>query len=144
MAAFAEKVKAARSELGMTQTELGRETGVSLRTILDYEKGKKFPRQSTMLKLAKALKVSVKFLTDESCDDPLDGITRDGYIADARERYGASGAKDMDELLEANCTFFAGGDISQDQKDAFFEAVMTAYVMSKEAARVKFSRKKNN
>ena len=51
MATFSEKVKHARSELGLTQAELGEAAGVSLRTILDYEKGKKVPRQSTLLKL---------------------------------------------------------------------------------------------
>ena len=65
MATFSEKVKHARSELGLTQAELGEAAGVSLRTILDYEKGKKVPRQSTLLKLAAALKVSSRFLTDE-------------------------------------------------------------------------------
>ena len=36
---------------------------------------------------------------------------------------------------------FAGGELSQDQKDAFFEAVMKAYITCKEEARVKFGRK---
>ena len=75
MATFPEKVKHARSELGLTQAELGEATGVSLRTILDYEKGKKVPRQATLLKLARALKVSSRFLTDDSCDDPMTAAT---------------------------------------------------------------------
>ncbi len=142
MATFAEKVKTARSELEMTQSELGEATGVSLRTILDYEKGKKVPRQSTLLKLAKALKVSSRFLSDESCDDPLADIEKDGYITEARDRYGARGVRDLDKLLAENAAVFAGGELSQDQKDQFFQAVMTAYVTSKEAAKETFSRKK--
>ena len=142
MATFAEKVKTARSELEMTQSELGEATGVSLRTILDYEKGKKVPRQSTLLKLAKALKVSSRFLSDESCDDPLADIQKDGYITEARDRYGARGVRDLDRLLAENAAVFAGGELSQDQKDQFFQAVMTAYVTSKEAAKETFSRKK--
>ncbi len=142
MATFAEKVKTARSELEMTQSELGEATGVSLRTILDYEKGKKVPRQSTLLKLAKALKVSSRFLSDESCDDPLADIEKDGYITEARDRYGARGVRDLDRLLAENAAVFAGGELSQDQKDQFFQAVMTAYVTSKEAAKETFSRKK--
>ena len=142
MATFAEKVKTARSELEMTQSELGEATGVSLRTILDYEKGKKVPRQSTLLKLAKALKVSSRFLSDESCDDPLADIEKDGYITEARDRCGARGVRDLDRLLAENAAVFAGGELSQDQKDQFFQAVMTAYVTSKEAAKETFSRKK--
>ena len=142
MATFAEKVLAARSELGLTQSGLGEAAGVSLRTILDYEKGKKMPRQATLLKLAKALQVSTRFLTDESCDDPLADIEKDGFIAEARERYGARGARDVDRLLDENVALFAGGELSQEQKDKFFNAIMTAYVTSKEAAKETFGRKK--
>ena len=140
MALFAEKVKTARSELGLTQSELGEAAGVSLRTILDYEKGKKVPRQSTMLRLAKALKVSVKFLTDDTCNDPLADIEKDGYIEEARQRYGAAGGRDVEKLLADNAALFAGGELSQDQKDAFFEAVMKAYITCKEEARAKFGK----
>lgn len=142
MSTFAEKVKMARSELDMTQSELGEATGVSLRSILDYEKGKKYPRQSTLLKLAKALQVSSRFLSDDSCDDPLADIERDGFITEARERYGSKGARDINRLLAENAAVFAGGELSQDQKDKFFQAVMTAYVTSKEEARKTFGRKK--
>lgn len=141
MMTFAEKVKAARTELGLTQTQLGETVGLSLRTILAYEKGEKYPRASTMLKLAKALKVSVKYLSDDSCENPMEDIEKDGYIEEARERYGAAGARDMNALLQENTALFAGGELSQDEKDAFFQAVMTAYVTSKEAAREKFGRK---
>jgi len=55
--------------------------------------------------------------------------------------YGAKGVRDMNELLADNAALFAGGELSQEQKDAFFEAVMTAYVTSKEEAKKKFGRK---
>ena len=47
----------------------------------------------------------------------------------------------MDELLKENAALFAGGELSQDQKDKFFQAIMTAYVTSKEEAKVRFGRK---
>ena len=43
------------------------------------------------------------------------------------------------ELLDRNSAFFAGGEIPQEDKDAFFEAIMTAYVTAKEEARRKFT-----
>ena len=52
-----------------------------------------------MLKLAKALGVSVKFLSDDECEDPIADIEKDDYIAEAWERYGAAGAKNMDDLF---------------------------------------------
>lgn len=141
MKSFPEKVKDARTELGLSQTELANRVGVSLRTITGYEKGEKRPRAASMLKLAKALQVSVKFLSDDACDNPVEGIEQDGYIEEARSKYGAQGGRDMEALLADNTALFAGGELSQEQKDAFFQAVMTAYVTSKEEARKKFGRK---
>lgn len=76
------------------------------------------------------------------CTDPLADIEKDDYVEEARQRYGASGARDVDALLRDNAALFAGGELSQEEKDAFFEAVMRAYVTSKDIASVKFGRKK--
>ena len=141
MKPFTDKVRDARIELGLTQTQLGEAAGVSLRTILAYEKGEKKPRQATMLKLAKALKVSVKFLSDDACEDPMEDIEKDGYIEEAREKYGSKGGRDVEQLLADNAALFAGGELSQEQKDEFFQAIMTAYVTCKEEAKAKFGRK---
>jgi len=141
MKSFAEKVLDARSALGLTQPQLAELVGVSTRTVISYEKGEKSPRQSTMMKLAKALKVSVKFLSDDSCEDPLADIEKDGYIEAAHQRYGAQGARDIDALQEENTALFAGGELSQEQKDMFFQAVMKAYITCKEEASQKFGRK---
>ena len=139
---FSDKVKRSREVVGMTQSELAAKTGVSQRTIASYESGGAIARRSTMEKLARALKVSVKYLMEENCTDPLDEIEKDGYVEQARELYGASGVRDMDTLLRDNAALFAGGELSQDQKDAFFEAVMKAYLTCKEEAKEKYGRKK--
>lgn len=139
---FSDKVKRAREVVGMTQNELAAKTGVSQRTIASYESGGAIARRSTTEKLARALKVSVKYLTEENCTDPLDEIEKDGYVEQARELYGSSGVRDMDTLLRDNAALFAGGELSQDQKDAFFEAVMKAYLTCKEEAKEKYGRKK--
>ena len=144
MKTFSEKVKEARVSLGMSQPQLGKKIGLSTRSVIAYEKGEKKPRPASMLKLAKALGVSVKFLSDDECEDPMADIEKDDYIGEARNRYGASGDKDMDELLSANTALFAGGELSQDQKDAFFEAVMKAYITCKEEARKKYGKKDPN
>lgn len=139
---FSDKVKRSREVVGITQSELAAKTGVSQRTIASYESGRAIARRSTMEKLARALKVSVKYLMEENCTDPLDEIEKDGYVEQARELYGASGVRDMDTLLRDNAALFAGGELSQDQKDAFFEAVMKAYLTCKEEAKEKYGRKK--
>lgn len=123
---FSDKIKRSREVAQLTQTELADLVGVSQRTIASYESGGAKARRSTIEKLARALKVSVKFLSDDTCIDPLDEIEKDDYIEQAREMYGAKGVRDMEELLRDNAALFAGGELTQEQKDAFFEAVMYA------------------
>lgn len=60
-----------------------------------------------------------KVSSDDDCTNPLEDIEKDEYIEQARELYGAKGVRDMDELLRDNAALFAGGELSQDQKDAF-------------------------
>ena len=120
---FSDKIKRAREVAKLTQNELAQEVGVSQRTIASYESGGAKARRSTTEKLARALKVSVKYLSDDNCLDPLEDIEKDEYIDQARALYGAKGVRDMDELLRDNAALFAGGELSQEQKDAFFNAV---------------------
>ncbi len=138
MKTFSEKVSEARNLRKLSQMKLAEMVGVSDRAIKSYEKGEKYPRRSTMYKLARALQVSTTYLSDDSCEDPVYEIEKDTYLETAQSRYGASGVRDVDRLLQDNAALFAGGELSQEQKDAFFQAVMTAYVTSKEAAKEKF------
>jgi len=75
-------------------------------------------------------------------DPPKYGIEKAPYIEEARERLGPKAAKEMDVLLEQNVALFAGGALDQEAKDAFFEAVMKAYLKCKEEARKTYGRKK--
>lgn len=135
---FSDKIKRSREIVGLTQDELAAQVGVSRRTITAYECTNALARRSTITKLARALKVSVKYLMDDGCTDPLADIEKDAHVEEARRLYGASGARDVDALLSENAALFAGGDLSQEEKDAFFEAVMRAYVACKDEARRKF------
>lgn len=142
---FAQKVKDARSEKGYSQQELADLAGLSIRTILSYEKGEKKPRQGNLLKLAKALEVSTKFLIDDTCDNAADGIDDDGYIERARQEYALRSARetrDVRGLLEQTTALLAGGEISDSEKDEFFCAVMEAYLAARHRASEKFSPKK--
>ena len=141
MKSLAEKISDARYALGISQTELGENVGVSLRSILAYEKGESTPRKNIILKLAKVLGVSVKYLTDDNCENPIEDIEKDGYIDEVRERYGAKGARDLNTLISENCALFAGGELTSEEKDVFFEALTKAYIACKEEAREKFTPK---
>lgn len=144
MKTFADKVKNTRELLRLTQQELGDLIGVSKRSIAAYETDGVRPRPNTIRKLAQALQVSVDYLDNDDIDDPTYGIEKTEYVEETRSRFGDKAAKEMDFLLERNAALFAGGEVSQDAKDAFFEAVMKAYLTCKEEARATYGRKKND
>jgi hypothetical protein len=92
--------------------------------------------------LAEALRVSMDYLERDEIQDPLYGMEKTDYIEETRERFGSVAAREMDFLLERNAALFAGGNLDQEAKDAFFEAVTKAYWAAKEEARRTYGRKK--
>ena len=52
--------------------------------------------------------------------------------------------KHLIAVLKQNQSLFAGGTISEEAKDAYFQAVMKAYLDCKEAAKQTYGRKKDN
>lgn len=142
MTKFGEKIKTRREEMQIGQEQLGNLIGVSRRTIVSYETGVARPRENTLRKLAEALGVTQRYLLNDDCDDPKAGIDEEPFIQAARDAFGKKGADEMAAVLKQNEALFAGGTLSEDQKDMFYEAVSKAYFMNKQHAREKFSRKK--
>lgn len=141
MTTFAEKLKHHRESLGLNQQQLADMIGVSKRMVAAYETENSKPRQAVLEKLAAALNVSVDYLQSTTITDPHFGIEKDPYVSAARQQFGAKGAKEVDKLLAQNQALFAGGALDQEAKDAFFEAIMKAYLTCKEDARKTFGRK---
>ena len=92
-------------------------------------------RAKKLYKLAKALEVSPEYLKNDEVDDPRFGLERADYVESARVRFGSAGARDVERLLAQNAALFAGGEISEEAKDSFFQAVMKAYIDCKEKAK---------
>lgn len=134
---FADKLREARKLRKLSQDELAKLTGVSRRSVIAWENAEVVPRARTMKEIAEALQVSLDYLKHDEITDPLHGAATKDYIDEARERYGEKAAQELDFLLERQRVFFAGGEISQEAKDAFFEAVMKAYLACKEEAKRK-------
>jgi len=142
MKTFREKLIAGRAELGLTQSELSTKAGIGKRTVTSYETDGRIPQPAQLYKLAKALEVTPEYLQNDEIEDPLYGRESMDYIESARRRYGARQAKEVEILLQQNAALFAGGDISEEAKDAFFQAVMKAYIDCKEAAKNTYGHKK--
>ena len=138
---FGEKLKNRREELELGQEQLANLIGVSRRMIVSYETGTARPRENTLRKLAEALGVTQRYLTTDDCTDPQAGIDEEPFVQAARDAFGKKGADEMAEMLMKNEALFAGGTLSEDQKDMFYEAISRAYFANKQHAREKFGRK---
>ena len=141
MPTFGEKIRMRREEMEISQEQLANLCGLTRRSIVSYETSGKRPYASTMRKLAAALGVTVRYLEYDEIEDPQAGIDEEPFIQEAREAYGKRGADEMASLLSQNEALFAGGTLTEDQKDMFFEAITRAYFMNKERARETFGRK---
>ena len=140
---FKDKVKEQRGRLGLSQKQLAEKAGIGFRTIVTYESGKRFPHSAQLYKLAKALGVSTEYLKDDSIEDPQYGIDRMDYVEELRQTNGKKDAIDLEEMLKANQALFAGGEISDEAKFEYFNAIVQAYVECGAAAKAKFGRKKD-
>ena len=132
-----EKIREGRANLGITQTELAEKIGVTLRTISKYEK----QGGANLQKLAEVLGVSIAYLSNDEIVDPAYGLEESPYIESARAVYGKRGAADVEQLLTQTRALFAGGDVPEEDKELFFQAVTEAYFANKQRASEKFTRK---
>lgn len=131
---FGEKVKKLRTGEHMSQAELAAALGVSTRTVQSYEKGQSYPKQREIYaKLASLFGVEQNYLLTES----------EAFIASADATYGSRGKRDARELVEELTGLFAGGEMPEEDMDAFMYAIQKAYVDAKEANR-KYASKKDS
>jgi len=142
MKTVGEKIRDQRIQLGMTQQQLADKTEISIRSICKYESEGVTPRGTNLYRLATELGVSVEYLSNPEIEDPNYGLEEAPYVDTVRSKYGKKGATDMMELLAANQAMFAGGDVPQEDKDLFFQAVMQAYLQTKQEAHDLFTPKK--
>jgi len=136
---FGEKVRAARIALNLSQIELGEKVGVTERSIYSYEQTGIFPRKAVLLRLAGALNVSVGYLMDEEAGSTPSNFDQELFFANAKNQYGAKGAREASEVLKRAATLFAGGELEDSAKDIFFKSIAEVYLESKAEAREKFT-----
>jgi transcriptional regulator with XRE-family HTH domain len=120
---FGEKIKNARTTKNMTQAELAKAVGVSLRTMVNYENGERYPKKREIYgKLASTLDLDVNYLLTEN----------EEFINAAGEKYGYRGKKYAQQLVTEVNGLFAGGDMDDEDLDAVMRAITDAYWIAKE------------
>ena len=123
---FGEKLRKARKEKRLTQEELGRLTGVSKRTIVNYESGNIYPKGRKMYTtLAQVLEVEPSYLISED----------EEFLIDAGAEYGARGRMQAKKIIGQVSAMFAGGELDDDDKLAFVHQIQELYFDSKESAK---------
>ena len=129
---FGEKLKALRTDKGISQKALADQAGISLRVIQNYETKDILPKsRDTYDLLARALDVEVSTLMDEN----------EAFQVEARERYGSRGERQARAILDQVGALYAGGELSEEDMDAFNRALQEAYWDAK-AVNQKFTPKK--
>jgi len=136
------KIRERREELLITQTKLAEMTGISHRTIFSYEKDDVVPRTINLRKVCEVLGVTPEYLTNPEIDDPEYGKDTQPYVDAVRDQYGSKGARDFQGLLDGSLSMMAGGDVPQEDKEKFFEAIAAAYLQTKKDASERFTPKK--
>lgn len=115
---FAEKLRDARKQAGMTQKELAQMSHLGLRTITNYEKGTHMPqKEETYTNLANALGITVESLKDENSD----------FVIKAQQQYGGKGRKQAEELIRSFRVAAAGGEFDDNDLDFIKDAMMQTY-----------------
>lgn len=115
---LAEKLKNARAAKHLSQRDLAEASGISLRTIQNYELGARMPkRRDTYACLAAALGIEEKVLLDENAD----------FVLRANEQYGSRGARQAWDLVADFKGLCAGGEMEEEDMDAIMQALQEAY-----------------
>lgn len=123
---FGEKVKELRRREGLTQEALADEIGVTKRTLINYEGGRCYPKQTEIIsRLAKRFSVSADYLMSEA----------DEFVAAAREKCGPRGMSQAKELVTEISGLFAGGELDDADRDAVMRAIIDAYWDAKQRNR---------
>ena len=120
---FGEKLKKLRIDARLSQNELAEKLGVTRRSIIYYERGKRYPKtRDIIINLASLFGVSVDYLISDA----------DDFVMDAYSRYGSGGQNEALTLVGQIGALFAGGKLNDDDKDKVFKAISDIYWESKE------------
>ena len=129
---FGEKLRHHRKRAKMTQAQLAEKAGISLKTVINYEGGSTYPQNREIYTtLGEILNVDPNYLYNEN----------DDFVAAASAKYGYKGKRQAEELVADVAGLFAGGELSERDKDAVMKALQKAYWDCKETNIEKYTPK---
>lgn len=134
---FGEKLRILRKRKGFTQADIAASIGTTIRAIRYYESNTKFPQQLILKKISELFEVSIDLLTDDKEEIHLS--KEEQFIERAKHDDRFKGKSDAHKFLERSKGLFAGGELSEEDKDALFESLTEIYFDAKKKARDKFT-----
>ena len=115
---FGEKLVALRQQKGVSQGDVAAAIGMSRRNYIAYEQGGRYPRKRDVYAaLAEYFGVDQNYLLTED----------ETFIVAASDQYGARGKRQAEQLVAELSGMFAGGELSESDKDAVMIALQKAY-----------------
>ncbi|MBO5378016.1 MAG: helix-turn-helix transcriptional regulator [Ruminiclostridium sp.] len=118
---FTEKLQKLRKDRGFTQSELAEKVGVSCRSIQNYELGARYPKRDILNKLCRVLDTKIEYL-----------VSSNDFLGIVEAEDGISGVASARQLLDCAGALFAGGEMSEDDKDKVMLALQKIYWKAKE------------
>lgn len=115
---FGEKLKKLRLEKNISQEEAAKAAGISRRTYISYEQEGRYPRnRQVYTALAEFFGVNPNYLLTED----------EEFVSAAADQYGTRGKRQAEQLVAELSGMFAGGELSESDKDAVMIALQKAY-----------------
>ncbi|MCL2638078.1 MAG: helix-turn-helix domain-containing protein [Oscillospiraceae bacterium] len=130
--AFSVRLKELRQRENMTQAELASALGVTSRAIIYYETGQRIPKDMDFYKKASQMfKVPLESLLSE----------REEFVVNAYAEGGITEKRKAEALVAEAGALFAGGALTDEDKDAVFYALQEAYWFAKKENKKKYSKR---
>ena len=130
---YGDKIKSARQASDLTQTQLAEKVGVSRQTIALYEADKRTPKNAgIIIALAQALNVGTDYFL--SSDELAKMQAQEAFLEAAGNKYGSRGKAQAQMILDQTSALFAGGELEEADKEAFFQTMTEIYFDAKKKA----------
>lgn len=138
---FGSKIRAARLAAGLTQKALSEKVGLTTRTIQLYEANDRQPKNATaIIALAAALDVPTEYFLSEQ--ELIKVQEQEAFLQQAEKTYGSRGRAQAQLILEQTSALFAGGELAEEDQEAFFRTMSEIYFDAKQQAK-KYTPKKH-
>ena len=135
-----DKLRAMRLSKRMTLTGVARTSGLSERAIRYIENNERQPGLDVVRKISAALGVEMEFfLNDELFQKELH---KEELLAEAQAKYGSRGMAQAMSVYGSARALYAGGTLSEEERETFRNLMMDMFFDSKEEAKKYAARKR--